>query len=258
MSGEGVLYCDMKQGQKIKISVLDDENTERSQICQLLQECLDGQRSDWFKLVDFAEEAAFLQDVEQEPADVFFLDIYLDGEARGVDIARQVRKFCPNSLIVFLTSSPEFALEGYSIQAVNYCLKPVSKAKIEECLRRCEQLIPNWQRKIAIQTGYDGMEIPTANILYIDSYGHIQRIHLQGSSEPMEVRQTMAFFEENLIEDCFLRVNRSVIINMDYVIAMEKNEFVLKNGERIVMSRSQQPDLQRKYKEYFFMKMRKN
>ena len=247
----------MKQGQKIKISVLDDEELERKQISQLIQECLDWQRSDWFKLVDFAEEATFLQDMELEPADVFFLDIYFDGEARGVDIAYQVRRFCPNSLIIFLTSSPAFALEGYSVQAVNYCLKPVSKGQIQECLRRCEQLIPSWQRKIEVQTGYDVMEIPTAKIMYIDSYGHIQRVYLQGGSEPLEVRQTLAFFEEKLIEECFLRVNRSVIINMDYVIAMEKNEFVLKNGERIVMSRSQQPDLQCKYKEYFFMKMRK-
>jgi len=65
--------------------------------------------------------------------DIYILDIIMSNFS-GIETAKEIRAFDKNSPIVFLTSSPEFALEGYKVKALNYVLKPASKEKLFETL----------------------------------------------------------------------------------------------------------------------------
>jgi two-component SAPR family response regulator len=61
--------------------------------------------------------------------DIYCLDIMMPGFT-GIDAAKEIRTFDKTAPILFFTSSPEFALESYSVKAINYVLKPISKEKL--------------------------------------------------------------------------------------------------------------------------------
>ena len=61
--------------------------------------------------------------------DIYCLDIIMPGFT-GIEVAKEIRRFDKTAPIVFFTSSPEYALESYSVKAVNYILKPITKEKL--------------------------------------------------------------------------------------------------------------------------------
>ena len=71
-----------------------------------------------------------------EPFHIILLDILLP-LLNGMDTARELRQYDKTVKIIFLTSSPEFALESYDVKAYSYLLKPVTYEKLEETLNEC-------------------------------------------------------------------------------------------------------------------------
>ena len=70
---------------------------------------------------------------KNSPFDIILLDIVMP-IFTGIETAHEIRKFDKNVKIVFLTSSPEFAVDSYSVKASNYLLKPVSTHKLFICI----------------------------------------------------------------------------------------------------------------------------
>lgn len=64
-----------------------------------------------------------------EQFDIYCLDILMPGYT-GLEAAKEIRRFDKNAQIIFVTGSPEFALESYCVKAINYVLKPVTREKI--------------------------------------------------------------------------------------------------------------------------------
>ena len=112
----------------MKIAILDDDDGERRQLVTLVQSYLYEHHDEAFEVVDFADEASFRADFSVRPANIAFLDIYLDGEPRGIKIAYDIQREAPDCLLLFITMSPEFALDGFAVKAVHYCIKPVTAA----------------------------------------------------------------------------------------------------------------------------------
>ena len=71
-----------------------------------------------------------------EPFHIILLDILMP-LLNGMDTARELRQYDKTVKIIFLTSSPEFALESYDVKAYSYLLKPVTYEKLEETLNEC-------------------------------------------------------------------------------------------------------------------------
>ncbi len=70
-----------------------------------------------------------LASMERENYDLLFLDVLMPGLS-GIQAAREIRQKNENIKIVFLTSSPEYAVESYSVQATNYLLKPATEERL--------------------------------------------------------------------------------------------------------------------------------
>ena len=243
----------------MKISVLDDEPQQVKEITLQIEACLIKAKLDDFEVRGFTEEAAFLKDFAAEPAAVAFLDIYLGKESRGIEVAKKVRECSPGLVIIFLTSSPEFALEGFAVQAAHYCLKPVTEESVNECLKRIEQVIPLAQRGIRLQLD-DGSAafLQLADIVYAEAQGHHVLLHMSTQSEPLATaRGTLAALEERLASDGrFLRVGRSYLVNMDMIKVMQGRLITLAGGIELTFSRYLDSSIRETYAEYAFQRTR--
>lgn len=242
----------------MKIMILDDDHQERKEILQFIQDYLYEHQEDSYEVVDFADEDSFWAAAALQPPQIAFLDIYLNGQPRGTAIAREMRRQQPDCLLVFITSSADFAVEGFSLQAVHYCLKPVTSEAIQECFRRCEERLCRESPQLIVSENGDTCAIPLADVCYVESHGHVVAMHLKNRPEPMMVRRSLtSLAEEELKERRFLRVNRSFIINMDFVRTVEHRSFCMTDGVCIPMRRQDSLVLRHMYRDYIFDRVRR-
>lgn len=120
----------------LQIAVCDDNIDELSNMVQLINQYRLSKNinldyaafSNGFELVSALEKG--------KRFDIYCLDIIMPGYT-GIDVANEIRSFDKNAPILFFTSSSEFALESYSVKAINYVLKPISKEKLSSLLMKC-------------------------------------------------------------------------------------------------------------------------
>lgn len=110
----------------LQIAICDDNIDELSNMVQLINQyrtsrnfsCEYAVFPNGFELISTLEKGKLF--------DIYCLDIIMPGFT-GIDVAKEIRCFDKNAPIIFFTSSPDFALESYSVKAINYILKPISK-----------------------------------------------------------------------------------------------------------------------------------
>lgn len=152
--------------------------------------------------------------------DVVFLDVDL-GTGNGFDV---IARLSPVPRIVFVTAHPQFAVEAFAVAAVDYLLKPIEPARMAEALARIARLA-----RPARETAAPPIELRTprrtvfadpAAILALLAEGDFTRVLLAGQPALLILR-TLGQFEAMLPAAGFLRVSRSVILNLDRVRRLE-------------------------------------
>ena len=100
--------------------------------------------------------------------DIIFLDILMP-MLNGMDTARELRQTDRAVKIIFLTSSPEFALESYDVRAQGYLLKPVTYEKLKEILDECASTFEAEPKHLVLKTSFGYQKLYFHNIEYIEA-----------------------------------------------------------------------------------------
>ena len=240
----------------MKISILDDDSQDRQQLVHEVQAYLYREGDNQFKVREFEDEAAFIEDFYKEEPNIAFLDIYLQGEARGVEIAHKLRAEGSSCIIIFVTTSTEFALEGYEVEALHYLVKPISKEKVEACFERCHRVLHDLTKSIEINSNVGRISVTLNSIYYIEFIDRITHVVVKGSPEPIRTYESLTELVERLEDQRFLQTYRSFIINMDYVEAVSEDVFVMIDDKEIPIRQRDRSSIKKEYYSYLFHKVR--
>ena len=112
----------------IKIAICDDETAFLTELCAMLRSWA-ASRELVLQLFPFTNGDKLIAACEESPADLVILDIMMPFPG-GMDTAKALRQKESHVPLIFLTSSPEFALESYEVRAFWYLLKPVSEERL--------------------------------------------------------------------------------------------------------------------------------
>ena len=145
--------------------------------------------------------------------DLLFLDICMK-QLNGMETARKLRQIQCKVPIIFLTASPDYAIESYEVQASGYLLKSFSEEKLMKLLNRI--LKTDMKRRVAIKNRRQYRYPCTDDIMYIDSNKHNVTLHLSDGSEIITVDK-LGEIEKRINEKRFLRCHQSYLVNMDYI-----------------------------------------
>ena len=210
----------------MRIAVCEDNEIHRDIMNHLLSHYF-SERSIPLELVPYEYGMNFLYDMEDGAQfDVVFLDIYME-DTMGNEIAHKLRAMGYQGEIVFLTASPDFAIESYDVDAGGYLLKPIDYKKFQMVMDRLTRNIEPNTYQIHHRTTVT--KVVYHEILYIESRNSKCMLHTE-SGEVYTVYKTLNTIEKELGDRRFLRSHQSFLVNMDHIKQVGK-QFVLSNGD---------------------------
>lgn len=230
-----------------KVILIDDEPLARAVIENYLKAYPN------FEIVAHCENGfEGVKAIEQHQPDLLFLDIQMP-KINGFEMLELLEN--PPS-VIFTTAFDEYALKAFETAAVDYLLKPFSKARFQQAIERwtprdksekapllAETIHkqPDEHQRIVIKEGATIKIIPTNNVTCIEAYGDYVKIFANG--EKYLKKKTLSYFEKSLDPSEFIRVHRSYILNINALTGIEpfeKNTYraILTDKQRIPISRS--------------------
>ncbi|MDE7282512.1 MAG: LytTR family DNA-binding domain-containing protein [Lachnospiraceae bacterium] len=215
----------------IKISICDDSSEERASINNLVQEWARQSGTD-ISVYEFPDAEAFLFEYEELAPDVVLLDIEMPG-MNGVELAKRLREGNKLIQIIFITGFSEYISEGYEVAALHYLLKPVSREKLFSTLNRALEKQESDGRKIVLENSMETVLLPINEIRYIEVNKNYITVYAEGS---YTVKRTLKEIEMEL-DERFLRVGRSYIVNMLFISRVTRTEVFLRSGESVPLPR---------------------
>ena len=170
-----------------------------------------------------------IHDLRENRIDVIYLDIQMPNLS-GLEFA----KIIPSTTKVILTTAfPQYAIEGYKVNAIDYLLKPIS---YEEFVRSTDKVM-EWaaqvhrqdsnlnDRTIYVKTDYKLQQLSLDDILYVENYKDYVHFHMR-NGERMSTKISMRRLEEFLPSPEFMRVHRSFVVRMPEVRTIERGNIV--------------------------------
>jgi Response regulator of the LytR/AlgR family len=178
--------------------------------------------------------------------DVILLDIEMNG-LNGIETAKQLRKYTPDVLIIFVTSHEELACTGYEVSAFRFITKPINVPKLIEALNSAaEQLRQN--KNILIETNFGEYSLKISDILYIEAQN--QHVIIYTEHEKYIQRASISKYERTLVLDNFQLIHRSYLVNMCHVKGVSKQEVTLNKKLKLPLSRLRYKKFQEQFHNY--------
>ena len=161
----------------------------------------------------------------------------------AISVAREIRRKDKSVAIIFITSMPEYALQGFSVHASGYLVKPVVYVDLAEEITTARRQIRTRMGSFLTLNNEDGsFRINTTDIIYIDVMNHTLFIHM--NDRKIQCYGTLKNLEEQLEKDCFSRCHASYLINMRHIRLVMNDNIQMANGEIIPISKSRKRQFQ--------------
>lgn len=235
----------------LQIAVCDDNIDELSNMVQLIDlyrtsrhlNCEHAAFSNGFELISALEKG--------KRFDIYCLDIMMPGFT-GIDAAKEIRTFDKTAPILFFTSSPEFALESYSVKAINYVLKPISKEKLFFTLDEVlEQIKAKEEEDAVIVKSNEGIQkILISNLVFVEVIGRNVLYHLR-SGKVVECTEPFSSVCDSLLKyGCFIKPHRSFLVNMQYVDTIENHQITLQTLSAVPVAQGKAKEIKQQYLNY--------
>ena len=171
--------------------------------------------------------------------DITILDILMPGE-NGIEIARNIRASGTDTEIIFLTSSPEYAVDSYEVKAQNYLLKPVTEEKffasIDSILAELDE--KDTASFIIYTTEKQYSRIRVSSLVYGEVTHRTITLHLADQTMISAIMPFTEFLDILKAYPDFIYPHRSYAVNMHYIQYVTKSDIILTDGQKIPLSRN--------------------
>ena len=227
-------------GLQIQVALCDDEIVCHDTIKGLLADYGQKTSSVSLKLTCFSSGKDLLDHIDKNAAfDIYILDIIMpDTDMNGIQLGTALRERNDDGLIIYLTSSPDFAVESYNTDALHYLLKPISNHQFYLCMDKAISRLNHRSQEETISIKTPGSTRITAihNILYAERVDRHIRYYLNDNTVIDSITFNDTF--QNAVSllaarPGFLIVGSSFVVNLYYVTEVTKSDMLL-TGNRLV------------------------
>lgn len=223
----------------IHIAICDDSKQERQILAALFKRYQELHATP-LQIHIFQNGFSLLDAIDQgKRFDITILDILMPGE-NGIEIARNIRASGTDTEIIFLTSSPEYAVDSYEVKAQNYLLKPVTEEKffasIDSILAELDE--KDTASFIIYTTEKQYSRSRVSSLVYGEVTHRTITLHLADQTMISAVMTFTEFQDILKAYPDFIYPHRSYAVNMHYIQYVTKSDIILTDGQKIPLSRN--------------------
>lgn len=166
----------------------------------------------------------------ENEVDVIFSDIQMP-EINGMDFLKTLKD---PPLFIFITGNPEYAAESYDLAVFDYILKPLKFERLLASVTRAQKAlatkerVANRQSKFLLRDNNRTYLLPHEDIVYIQ--GSREYVHLITLEKEFVFIKSLKEIITELPADSFMRVQKSFIVNLNYIKALETDKIILKGS----------------------------
>lgn len=216
-----------KEEKEMQIAICDDDRG----VCRQLREWIGmyaNREGMEVNLMTFYTAEELLESlVENNWFDMIFQDIELPRKS-GIDIAKKLRSYveCNQVVIDFISGKQEYGMQLFSLQPINFRLKPLRKEEIMMDLNKACRILQERRHVLTYVTNSVQNGILLKDICYIESKDKMVHVHTV-SGKIISIRDTLSRIEREYEKFYFCRCHRAFVINLHYVTAYHKGYVVL-------------------------------
>lgn len=225
-----------------RIAVTDDNPADITYISSILRRWADA-RGFSVHIDSYPSAEAFLFQYEEDPVcDIILLDIEMAG-MDGVTLAKTLREKNSMAVIIFITGYSDYIAEGYDVSALHYLMKPVEPDRFMQVLDRAVERLRREEKLLTVKTANEVVRIPMSRVLFMEAARNYVTVHTEDRGE-FVVRHKLGDFE-NELDERFLRVGRSYIVNLTRIYRITKTELSFPDGTVLPLPRGAYDTLNR-------------
>lgn len=218
----------------MKIVIIEDEGLTADALAKMIMS-LRPETNILAKLASVEEATAWLK-IHQEP-DLIFCDIHLS-DGNSFEIFKQVEVKCP---VIFTTAYNQYAIDAFTVNSIDYLLKPIKKENLARALKKYEELhgqnssaqlenlknllqnsgtttapAKEYRKRFMVKKGQNLRTVPTEEVAYF--YAEEGVVFLMSfKGERFLVDQTLQELEEDVNPENFFRANRQMLVHIDAI-----------------------------------------
>jgi DNA-binding LytR/AlgR family response regulator len=202
---------------KIRCIVIDDEPIARKGMVEYISQI------DFLELAGVFESAQKAYTVlNEQQIDLLFLDIQMP-KISGVDFVKSLND-PPH--IIFTTAYPDYALQGYELDAVDYLVKPIAFSRFVKAANKVKEILASrFTGYFFVKENGKFIRVIYEDVLYIEALQNYVSIHLANRKIVSYI--TLSVLEKQLPPTIFMRVHKSYIISLNRVASIEGNAVVI-------------------------------
>ena len=223
----------------IKFAICDDEPLMAQELAGHLADYMKENLITAYSVSSFSDGRALLDAIDR--FDVIFLDIQME-QPDGMETAKLLRRRGDHSLLVFVTVLKELVFDAFQVEAYDYLLKPLDRARFKQTM---ERVLRSLDRKtaedIVIQRGTGCEVVLLSDIVYCEVLG--RKIYLHKHDGTVSDYYDKLEDLERRVDGRFFKCHRSFLVNLDYVRGCQDGQVLLAQGERIPASRLREREM---------------
>lgn len=227
---------------KIRITIIDDNKSDLEKMSSVIEESFTDDI-----VVDNMTNLSTNMDFSQ--VDLFVVDIDMPGK-NGFEVANIIYKKQPNAKIVFCTNHNDLVYSTFPYSPFYFVRKNHLNQDMNLMAEKFRKQLGN--KYIHFSKNNETIKILVQDVVYIESYRNYSELHLN-NKETIKIRKTLKEYEYLLMRSfCF--INKSQLVNFDYVKMVKGIDVYLMNGELLSISRLRKKQVQLQYQKYLMEK----
>ena len=224
-----------------RIAICDDSERDLRLNLDMVNKWKDDNSDSEIVVDAFHSPNDLLESHTEDMYHLWILDIVMP-ERDGISLAREIRKKGDETMVIYTSSTTEYAMDAFGIHALGYLPKPVEYAELKKTLDMTKS-----------EEG--PQKVPIMDITYVENIGRNVRYNLRSGRE-IEAGRRNGTFEEVVApladEKEFVQTHKSFFVNLKYIKSIRENYVLLDNGTEIPVAKRRKTELQNKYMAYTF------
>ncbi|WP_407271888.1 LytR/AlgR family response regulator transcription factor [Radiobacillus sp. PE A8.2] len=218
----------------LRVAIVEDDSNYRSEIKRYINQYALETHCE-FDIIEFEDGADIVKDYKPD-YDIILFDIELPSQ-NGIEAAREIRKSDKDVVIVFITNMAQYAIKGYSVDALDFILKPINYYTFKIRFARAIGRVKKTEiKQILINTKHSVKRLNIDEIYYVESQNRFLYYHTE--DDVFSARGTMKSIEQELESFHFVRCNHWYLVNLKHVLEINGDNVLVGNNELEISRRN--------------------